>query len=93
MSNLNLVQSAFDLVVVQPIVGKPGRRVADMTIFGKNVTDAVAKVRADCGPSVIILQKSSYEQSVSDYLKRLDAEEQQANGSEEGITGAGQEAA
>lgn len=51
----------FDLVVIEPVKGKPGKLVFTLSIHAVNVTDAVKTARQMVdGTGFVVLQRSAY---------------------------------
>lgn len=55
--------SKFDLVVIRPIPGKPGKLVFTATVYAESVTKAVANLRNRVeGSGYLVLQASAFHQ-------------------------------
>lgn len=61
----------FELVLVKPVAGQPGKKVCDITRFADTISEAIKACREDIGLSprndkgeFIVLQRNSYTQAV-----------------------------
>jgi hypothetical protein len=62
--------SRFNLCVIEPTHGKPGRILNTLTVWSDTLMNAIKQVKADGADGCVIVSSHSYHESVKDYNKK-----------------------
>lgn len=60
----------FNLAVIEPVKGHPGRLINTVTVWSDSLKSAIKSVKDDGAKDCVIVEKQSYERTLKEYKEK-----------------------